>query len=122
MRISDWSSDVCSSDLTASVLAGPGLGRDEEAWLRLECVMNSGLPLVLDADALVLLAQRGTERLKTLPHRPIITPHEGEFTRLFGSLERNKRERAPQSAAAIPSILVSKGADPVVSAPHVHTR
>src|SRR3546814_14484095 len=108
MRISDWSSDVCSSDLTASVLAGPGLGRDEEAWLRLECVMNSGLPLVLDADALVLLAQRGTERLKTLPHRPILTPHEGEFTRLFGSLDGSKLERPRQAASAINSLEIER--------------
>src|SRR3546814_1799890 len=53
--------DILADERTASVLAGPGLGRDAEAWLRLECVMNSGLPLVLDADALVLLDQRGME-------------------------------------------------------------
>src|SRR3546814_18498077 len=39
--------DILADERTASVLAGTGLGRDEEAWLRLECVMNSGLPLVL---------------------------------------------------------------------------
>src|SRR3546814_17625824 len=77
--------------------------------------MNSGLPLVLDADALVLLAQRGMERLKTLPHRPILTPHAGDFTRLFGSLDGSKPERVRQAAAASNSIAEYKGADKAVA-------
>lgn len=109
--------DILADDRTAAVLAGPGLGRDEEAWTRLESVLNCGHPLVLDADALVLLAERGKGRIANLPHRPILTPHEGEFVRLFGKLKGSKVERARQAAAKARAVIIHKGADTVIAAP-----
>jgi hydroxyethylthiazole kinase-like uncharacterized protein yjeF len=64
----------------ASVVAiGPGLGRT--AWARglLDRVLASGKPLVIDADALNLLA----ERWLAAPHGSILTPHPGEAARLL---------------------------------------
>lgn len=109
--------DILADERIAAVLAGPGLGRDEEAWARLESALNSGHPLVLDADALVLLADRGIDRLTELPHRPILTPHEGEFARLFGKLKGSKVERARQAAARAKAVVLYKGPDTVVAAP-----
>lgn len=109
--------DILADDRIRAVLAGPGLGRDEEAWTRLESALNSGHPLVLDADALVLLADRGEDRLANLPHRPILTPHEGEFTRLFGKLKGSKVERARQAAAKTRAVIIYKGPDTVIAAP-----
>jgi len=109
--------DILADKRIAAVLAGPGLGRDEEAWTRLDSVLNSGLPLVLDADALVLLADRGRDRLATLPHRPILTPHEGEFAHLFGTLKGSKVDRATQAAKIVNAVIVYKGADTVIAAP-----
>ncbi|MFZ5561849.1 MAG: NAD(P)H-hydrate dehydratase [Pseudomonadota bacterium] len=62
------------------VVLGPGLGRD--AWSRalFGAVLDSGLPLVLDADALNLLAQMPETRGNWL-----LTPHPGEAARLLGS-------------------------------------
>ena len=86
-----------------AVLVGPGLGRDSDL---LELAIASGRPLVLDADAL-----RGG--------RPnaILTPHEGEFARLFPGLAGSKVEKARAAAAASGSVIVYKGADTVVAAP-----
>lgn len=109
--------DILADERIAAVLAGPGLGRDEEAWARLESALNSGHPLVLDADALVLLADRGMDRLTELPHRPILTPHEGEFVRLFGKLKGSKVERARQAAAKAKAVVLYKGPDTVIAAP-----
>lgn len=63
---------------------GPGLGtgeKTEKALLR--CLQDYSRPLVLDADALNLLAEN-TENIKLIPKNSIITPHPKEFERLFG--------------------------------------
>lgn len=94
-----------------ALLVGPGLGRDAEAEARLDRALGSGRPLVLDADALTLLGDRG------LPGTPILTPHEGEFVRLFGTLAGSKVERARAAAVRSGAVVVYKGADTVVAAP-----
>jgi hydroxyethylthiazole kinase-like uncharacterized protein yjeF len=109
--------DILADKRIAAVLAGPGLGRDEEAWTRLDSVLNSGLPLVLDADALNLLGDRGRDRLADLSHRPILTPHEGEFACLFSKLTGSKADRARQAAKMTNAVIVYKGADTVIAAP-----
>lgn len=99
-----------------ALVAGPGLGRGPMARQLLDEALASDRPLVLDADALFLLAG-DLERLHTLPHPPILTPHEGEFERLFGSLEGSKVEQARRAARAAQAIVLFKGADTVVAAP-----
>jgi ADP-dependent NAD(P)H-hydrate dehydratase / NAD(P)H-hydrate epimerase len=61
------------------VACGPGLGRDAWAQALFDRVLKSGLPLVLDADALNLLAERKLRREDW-----ILTPHPGEAGRLLG--------------------------------------
>jgi hydroxyethylthiazole kinase-like uncharacterized protein yjeF len=85
-----------------AVLVGPGLGRDSRL---LELAVASGRPLVLDAGA-----------LRAQPNA-ILTPHEGEFARLFPGLSGSKVERARAAAAASGAVIVYKGADTVVAAP-----
>jgi len=91
-----------------AVAIGPGLGRDEEAKRLLALVLASGRPLVLDADAL---------GPGPVPAGAIITPHEGEFARLFPNLTGGKLERARAAAAATGAVVIYKGADTVVAAP-----
>lgn len=62
------------------VACGPGLGRGEWARQLFEKVVASGLPLVLDADALNLLAGRELHRDDW-----ILTPHPGEAGRLLAT-------------------------------------
>ncbi len=76
-----------SLDPYAAVGVGPGLGTNSitrRALLELlEQALASSRPLVLDADALNLLAEE-PEPQKYLPKGSILTPHPGEFRRLFG--------------------------------------
>jgi hydroxyethylthiazole kinase-like uncharacterized protein yjeF len=67
--------------------------------------------LVLDADALNLLAG------KAIPPGAVLTPHEGEFVRLFGQLPGNKIDRAAGAARQSGAIIVYKGSDTVIAAP-----
>ncbi len=105
---------ILADDRVGTVLIGPGLGRDRSAANLLHKALASGRQLVLDADALVLLAERGLEQL---PGSPVMTPHEGEFAKLFGALPGSKIDRARAAAKAARSVVVLKGADTVVASP-----
>lgn len=109
--------DRIDDERIGSVLAGPGLPIDETGRALLEEVLDKPHPLILDAGALQLLAQQGRERLAQLDELPILTPHEGEFSKLFGSGEGSKIERARAAAAAIGAVVVYKGPDTVVAHP-----
>lgn len=74
--------DFCR--FTAAVI-GPGLGQSAAAKARLEAALASNIPLVLDADALNLIAG-DKALLTTLLHRTVatvLTPHEAEGARLL---------------------------------------
>lgn len=101
-----------------AVLLGPGLIADAEGRSLLETALGCGRPLVLDAGALRLVAERGVSTLAGLDHTAILTPHEGEFRALFGEGEGgSKVERARAAAAACGAVIVYKGPDTVVAAP-----
>jgi NAD(P)H-hydrate epimerase len=103
----------------ASVLAiGPGLGRGEWGRAMLAAVFHAGKPLVLDADALNLIA----ESPKAKPLRDaIITPHPGEAARLLGStaddVQADRYAAVQELAARYACCVVLKGAGTVVAAP-----
>lgn len=102
----------------AALLIGPGLGRDGAARERLAIALAEPHPLVLDADALVLLAPRLlAERAVPL----IVTPHEGELLALERAFDLDgagcKVERAAALARALGGVVVAKGPDTVVAAP-----
>jgi hydroxyethylthiazole kinase-like uncharacterized protein yjeF len=97
-----------------ALLLGPGLLADAEGRALLEAALGTGHPLVLDAGALRLLAERG---LDGLPQGAILTPHEGEFLALFGDEPGSKVERARAAAAQSNAVIVYKGPDTVVAAP-----
>jgi hydroxyethylthiazole kinase-like uncharacterized protein yjeF len=100
-----------------AVVIGPGLGRTGEARKRLDAAFDCDHPLILDADALLLLGNGGLGRLRRLQQPAILTPHEGEFAGLFGAIEGSKIDRARVAAVRSRSIIILKGADSVVAAP-----
>lgn len=97
----------------ASIVAGPGLG----ASPLLEPLLATGLPAVLDADVFTRFAGE-PERLRAAVRGPaVLTPHEGEFARLFGGVPGSKIDRARAAAAQIGAVVLLKGADTVIAAP-----
>lgn len=95
----------------AAVLVGPGLGRNTVARARLDAVLGCAHRLVLDADALTLIG------VDQIPDGAILTPHEGEFMRLFGDLPGSKIDRARAAAERSGAVVIYKGADSVIAAP-----
>ena len=92
------------------LLVGPGLG-DIPPVLTL--ALTSKAPIVIDADAIALVGD--PERLKG--QDAILTPHDGEFAKLFGDLPGTKPERALEAARLSGAVVVYKGADTLVAAP-----
>ena len=76
-------------DETSVCGIGPGLGTHEKtAENLLKFLKKYPKPLILDADALNILAQNGNH-LQLIPERSVITPHPKEFERLFGKTENS---------------------------------
>jgi NAD(P)H-hydrate epimerase len=110
-----------------ALLIGPGLGQASETVSFLQQFLkrsNPLPPLVLDADALNILAQQN-EWWKLLPPHCILTPHPGEMARLTGSstkeVQISRLELAPQMAAGWNQIVLLKGAHTIVAAPSGQT-
>lgn len=104
---------LAQDDRVGAWVLGPGLGRSEEAASKLDLGLSFASPLVLDGDALWWLA----ERRLAVPPGTILTPHEGEFARLFAALPGSKVERARAAAAQTGAVILYKGADTVIAAP-----
>ena len=117
----------CDLDLAEFVAAkeavavGPGLGTGEGAFSALKCAIDfSSLPLVLDADALNILAGH-PELLEKVRGRAIVTPHPMEFSRLSGlsvpKIQRDRMGAATAYAQKTGLHVVLKGAGTVVAHP-----
>jgi hydroxyethylthiazole kinase-like uncharacterized protein yjeF len=100
----------------ATVLVGPGLGRDAAAQSALAAAVAQARGLVIDADALMLLEPAMLTR-----NPPILaTPHDGEMDalcRAFGVIADGRRDRALALARVSGMVVLAKGPDSVVAAP-----
>jgi NAD(P)H-hydrate epimerase len=102
-----------------SIGFGPGCGTDEKtAKVLKQVIQNSSSPLVLDADALNILAENKTW-LAFLPKNSILTPHIGEFKRLNGESKNDFERLNDASALAVKHgiILILKGANTAICSP-----
>jgi NAD(P)H-hydrate epimerase len=101
------------------VLLGPGNGADAACRARIEAVRKAGRACVLDADALRVLSPLDIRLTRDV----VITPHDGEFARMFPDLalsdpaRGDRLARARNGAARSGAIVVLKGADTVVAHP-----
>lgn len=96
-------------------VVGPGLGTDEPAAEVLETVLAQDAAVVVDADALTLLAGR-LEVLRQRSAPTVLTPHAGEFERLFGAVE-DPLSAARRAADEVGCVVLLKGPTTVVAAP-----
>jgi hydroxyethylthiazole kinase-like uncharacterized protein yjeF len=92
------------------ILVGPGLGEVPQV---LTLALTAPRPIVIDGDGIGLVGE--PQRLHG--HDIILTPHEGEFKKLFGDIEGSKAERALEAARRSDSIVVYKGPDTLVASP-----
>jgi len=98
--------------------AGPGLGKEIETRNMVRSLLRtSHHHLVLDADALNIIAE--DHMIQSVPENTVITPHVGEFTRLFGPCE-NDSERidlAIKKAIQHHIYIILKGRHSLIATP-----
>jgi ADP-dependent NAD(P)H-hydrate dehydratase / NAD(P)H-hydrate epimerase len=117
--LADWLEDP---RLSAFVL-GPGFGDMDRAREYCRLLAGTGRPVVLDADGLSAFAadQKALAGLFEGDTRLMITPHEGEFRRLFPDLadddDLSKIDRALAAARRLNAFVLYKGPDTVIAAP-----
>ena len=97
-------------------LIGPGAGVGEATRVAAQQLARSGRPLVLDADALTSFASERSALLDVLHGGCVLTPHDGEYARLFAHTG-DRLARARAAAAECGAVVLLKGADTVVAAP-----
>jgi hydroxyethylthiazole kinase-like uncharacterized protein yjeF len=106
----------------AAVVVGPGCEPDEATRTYAEAALGAGTDVVLDAGALTSFADhrdalRECIRSMRNKRRVVLTPHEGEFRRIFPSAAGSKLDRARGAARESDAVIVLKGADTVIAAP-----
>ena len=107
---------------------GPGLGLNDRAESLIAMALLSGRAALLDADALTLVARK-PDLFQALHENCVLTPHEGEFGRLFPDIaERlqaptikapvfSRLDAAKEASARAGAVVLLKGPDTIIAAP-----
>jgi NAD(P)H-hydrate epimerase len=109
--------EVLLSDKRRNVIAiGPGAGVGAATRQFVLAALATERATVLDADALTSFAEAPQDLFQAIVGPCVLTPHAGEFTRLF-HFEGDKLERARSAARQSNAVVVFKGPDTVIAAP-----
>lgn len=114
---------ILNDERLNSLVLGPALGVHSGTRAMVSVAIEAGRNLVLDAGALTSFEGHATELRQAFRSAPaVLTPHEGEFSRLFRDHPDvldpgSKIERAQRAAAYTGAVVVLKGPDTVIAAP-----
>lgn len=103
-----------------AVIIGPAAGVGDATARNLRALTQTGAALVADADALTSFRDDPGELFACLDRDDVLTPHPGEFERIFPGLLGRSPERitaAREAAGAAGAVILLKGADTVIAAP-----
>lgn len=114
----EWSALVADARVRA-VLVGPGAGVTPRTTAAIRAALQAGKPLILDADALTLLAASAPLRALLMETPKILTPHAGEAARLAKALRIASATDAATLAHALAqqlnAVVVLKGAETIIA-------
>ena len=108
--------ELLSDPRFTAFLIGPGAGVTDATRETVLEILAAARPVLLDADAISVFASKTAELARAIRGPCVMTPHDGEFARLF-DLPGDKLSRARSAARQSGAVIVLKGADTVVAAP-----
>src|SRR4051812_42927229 len=118
--------DLLADARLNAVALGPALGVGTATRVMVEAALGPNRAAVLDADALTSFSDDARALAAAIraqgAAKVVLTPHEGEFARLFAGAETvltaaSKLERARRAAELVQAVVVLKGPDTVIAAP-----
>jgi hydroxyethylthiazole kinase-like uncharacterized protein yjeF len=115
----DLELEQAAADVDAAII-GPAAGVTETTLLNLLALARTGAALVIDADAITVFRDDPDELFSILDRDDVLTPHPGEFERIFPGVLKSAPERitaARQAAQRAGAVVLLKGPDTVVAAP-----
>lgn len=101
-------------------LIGPGLGMHQDLQAQVISLLKRQKPIVLDADAISIFTAKLPLLAKHIKSPCVMTPHEGEFQRLF-ELSADRIKSVQAAAKSINAVIVLKGSDTIIAAPNGST-
>jgi hydroxyethylthiazole kinase-like uncharacterized protein yjeF len=101
----------------SALLLGPGNGVSLETRGRALMALKTGKPCVLDADALTVFEDAMPLLQRSLHARAVVTPHDGEYDRVFGKVEGSRLDRARWAARETGAVVLLKGYDTAIAHP-----
>ena len=114
--LQDWQT-LIDNERHPALLVGPGLGIGDAQKTEVLAALAAKRPTVVDADGLTNFAAQPDALFKALHPECVLTPHEGEFAKLFGESKNDKISRATDAAERAGCILLLKGAETVIASP-----
>ncbi|MFL5238442.1 MAG: NAD(P)H-hydrate dehydratase [Rhizomicrobium sp.] len=112
--------DLLSDKRYNVVVIGPGCGVGRQTQELVRIVLSSAAAAVVDADALTSFEEDPTALFRLVREPAVLTPHDGEFERIFpGVLGKSdsRIEAARAAAASAGCTVLLKGPDTVIAAP-----
>ncbi|MDQ8029606.1 MAG: NAD(P)H-hydrate dehydratase [Brevundimonas sp.] len=101
-----------------AIVIGPAAGVNDATAANIRALAETGAALVIDADGLTVFKDWPEELFGLLDRDDVLTPHEGEFKRLFpGLLELGRELAAMEAARRAGAVVVLKGAETLIAAP-----
>jgi hydroxyethylthiazole kinase-like uncharacterized protein yjeF len=95
-------------------VVGPGMGTDDDAASVLEAVLSTGVPVLVDADALTICAQH-PEWLRSRAAPTLLTPHDREFERFGTAIGDDRVDAVRRLAGDLGVTVLLKGDATIVS-------
>jgi hydroxyethylthiazole kinase-like uncharacterized protein yjeF len=111
--------ETAATNADAAII-GPAAGVNEATVSNLFALARTGAAIVIDADALTAFRDDPEELFSVLDRDDVLTPHQGEFERVFPGLLKTSPERIAavrKAAARAHAVVLLKGPDTTIAAP-----